>query len=282
MSQSGTSDRVLIIDDDGGVRACLSACLSGSGLTPVEAPDGETALALLAQSRFNLLLLDIQLPGMDGYQVLRRVKTQTPGLPVVMLTGGGSIPSAVQAVKDGADDYVEKPFAPDALLQTIHRCLAAARSRETGHASMQKPGTWPPVAKVLELSPKAASDSAPHSAAVELRTSERHRFPSGRICRFVTWPDCRGRQAILYDISAAGISLILEEPLEAARDIIIRIPATGIFRGCSLSGRVVHLMALSDGRWRIGCALWRSLSEAEMADLLNPDKFRAMSPVTRA
>jgi CheY-like chemotaxis protein len=136
-----SSDRILIAEDDGQVRGFLSTVLSGSGLIPIEAPDGETALAQLAQSHIDLLLLDVNLPGMDGFEVLRNVKSRTPGLPVIMLTGAGSIQSAVQALKAGADDYLAKPVAPKALLHAIRRSLAAAQGQEAGHApgiEMQK------------------------------------------------------------------------------------------------------------------------------------------------
>ena len=132
MRPCSSSDRVLVTEDDENVRAYLSTILRASGLTPVEAPDGEAALALLGQADIDLLLLDVHLPGMDGFEVLRQVKIRTPGLPVVMLTGASSIPSAVQAVKDGADNYLEKPLASSSLLDAIHRSLAAAQGPRSG------------------------------------------------------------------------------------------------------------------------------------------------------
>jgi len=109
---------------------------------------------------------------------------------------------------------------------------------------------------------------APQATVANRRAGERHRFASGQICNVVTCPDCRGRQALLYDISTVGIAMILTEPLDLGRDMMIRILATETFRGRSLSGRVAHVAPLTGGNWRIGCAFTRPLSEAEVAELL--------------
>jgi DNA-binding response OmpR family regulator len=188
MPQIGSANRVLIIEDDDQVLGYLSAILRESGLNPVEAPDGETALALVELSQIDLLLLDVHLPGMDGFEVLRKVKSRTPGLPVVMLTGAASIPEAVQAVKEGVDDYLAKPVAPYALLYTISRCLAARQDRGTGHPPRHKPTTRPPAANVPELACKGAPDPEPPSVEMDaqaMRTVTR-RCPNCRsssVCR---------------------------------------------------------------------------------------------------
>jgi CheY-like chemotaxis protein len=164
--QIRSPDRVLITEDDENVRKYLSTILKSSGLTPVEAPDGETALDMLKQMHIDLVLLDVHLPGMDGTQVLRNVKSQTPSLPVIMITGAGSVTSAVQAVKDGADDYLEKPVAPQALLQVIRRSLLAAQDREGGNASGPKPEVLPAVELKRGLPDQVVSPCGPESVGV--------------------------------------------------------------------------------------------------------------------
>ncbi len=100
------------------------------------------------------------------------------------------------------------------------------------------------------------------------RVAERHRVTSNRPCQFITWPDCRGRRATLFDVSNSGVAIILGEPLDTGRDIMIRVPPTERAPGRTLFGKVAHVMPLADGSWRIGCALAQPLSEAEIAVLL--------------
>ncbi|HEX5271165.1 MAG TPA: PilZ domain-containing protein [Gemmataceae bacterium] len=105
------------------------------------------------------------------------------------------------------------------------------------------------------------------TTAAGRRAAERHRARPNRPCQFVTWPDCRGRRALVHDVSATGIALLLNEPLEAGRDIMIRLPAVGSSPAYTLFGKVAHAMSAPEG-WRIGCALSRTLSEPEIAALL--------------
>src|SRR4029078_9893861 len=105
-------ESILVVDDEAGVRASLTGIL-GDEASQVEAVDsGEAALALLEGRRFDLLLLDVWLPKMDGLETLSRVRALDPKLAVIMISGHGNVDTAVQATKMGAYNFLEKPLHP--------------------------------------------------------------------------------------------------------------------------------------------------------------------------
>ncbi|MHC4814729.1 MAG: response regulator, partial [Planctomycetota bacterium] len=105
--------RILIVDDQAAVREELAYALSFEGFETVEAKDGEAALAAAGDGDFAVVLLDIKMPGLDGMQVLSQLRKDHPSLPVVMISGHGDIETAVVAVKQGAYDFLPKPFDTD-------------------------------------------------------------------------------------------------------------------------------------------------------------------------
>jgi len=122
---------ILIVDDHRAVREELAFALGYDGLTTREAPDGPTGLAMANDPGVDLVLLDVKLPGMDGLEVLTRIKEARPELPVVMISGHGDLDTAVLAVKKGAYDFLQKPFAADRVLLSIKNALrASSLSRE--------------------------------------------------------------------------------------------------------------------------------------------------------
>jgi len=114
---------VLVVEDDAALREALVDTLELSGYRVLVAPDAETALGRLEQACVGLVLTDVQMPGMDGHALLRGLKARRPGLPVVLMTAYGQIEKAVEAMRDGAADYLPKPFDPDRLLAVIARHL---------------------------------------------------------------------------------------------------------------------------------------------------------------
>ncbi|MDO4502738.1 MAG: response regulator transcription factor [Coriobacteriia bacterium] len=106
------SDRVLIVDDDENVRMVLREVVSTAGLEPVAVAGGREALGLLADEAFALILLDINMPGMDGFQVLERLRSQGNSTPVIMVSARQDDPDVLRALGMGADDYITKPFNP--------------------------------------------------------------------------------------------------------------------------------------------------------------------------
>jgi two-component system response regulator AtoC len=115
--------RVLVIDDDASLRYTLEAVLSDGGLGVDVADSGVAGLAAFEARGADVVLTDLAMPGMDGMQVLERLRALDPGVPVLMLTAHGSERVAVAAMKAGAFDYIPKPFDPDELVLAIRRAV---------------------------------------------------------------------------------------------------------------------------------------------------------------
>ncbi len=110
---------VLIVDDEKNIRLTVSATLKSMQCETDTAVNGEEALAKIAQKAYDLILLDIKMPGMDGMTVLERIRKIKPGISVVMITAHGTIANAVDAMKSGAVDFLQKPFTPDEIRHAV-------------------------------------------------------------------------------------------------------------------------------------------------------------------
>ncbi len=117
------TNRLLVVDDEKNIRRTLKMILQGDGIEVVECATAEEALALLGKEWFDLVLLDIRLPGMDGMKLLERVKSEYPAIEVIMISGHGSIQDAVGATRMGAFDFLEKPLDRDRVVLTVRNCL---------------------------------------------------------------------------------------------------------------------------------------------------------------
>jgi len=119
--------KILIVDDELIMRESLGAWLERDGYAVTTAESGESALALLKDTLFDIVFLDIKMEGMSGLEVLEQVKQSDPEVEVVMITAYGSISTAIEAMKKGAFDYLLKPFDPDALGVLIDRIISHRR-----------------------------------------------------------------------------------------------------------------------------------------------------------
>ena len=131
MSKNGLliASEILIVDDEEDIRDLISGILRDEGYTTRVAGDSESALAAIRARRPQLVVLDIWLQGskMDGIEILETTKREQSDLPVVMISGHGTIETAVASIKKGAYDFVEKPFKADRLLHVVERALESAR-----------------------------------------------------------------------------------------------------------------------------------------------------------
>ncbi|MDC3959109.1 response regulator transcription factor [Polyangium jinanense] len=123
--------RVLLIDDDVRLFDLLSSYLEQNGFHVTGAPDGPRGLAALETGIFDVVLLDVMMPGMDGIEVCRRIR-QKNTIPVLMLTARGDETDRVVGLEIGADDYIAKPFSPRELLARIKAVLRRARPEVAG------------------------------------------------------------------------------------------------------------------------------------------------------
>jgi DNA-binding NtrC family response regulator len=115
--------RIMVVDDEAAMRESLAGWLTKEGYRTLTAASGPEALELLTKDTYTLLLVDIKMPGMDGLALLRRVKSGFSDSLVIMITAYGSIESAVEAMKQGASDYLLKPFDPELMLLIIDKLL---------------------------------------------------------------------------------------------------------------------------------------------------------------
>ncbi len=115
--------RLLVVDDERSIREVLAQVLGYEGYDVATAASGGEALTLYRQRPFDLVLLDVKMQGIDGLDTLTQVRLQDPDARVVMISGHGTIATAVQAVKEGAFDFLEKPLDSDRLLVTVQRAL---------------------------------------------------------------------------------------------------------------------------------------------------------------
>ncbi len=116
--------KVMVVDDERFFLTILGDFVTERlKMRPILVQDGEAALAIVQNEPLELVLLDIIMPGMDGIEVLRRIKTRRPALPVIMVTATSAIEHAIAALREGADDFVRKPADLDALAQSVQHVL---------------------------------------------------------------------------------------------------------------------------------------------------------------
>ena len=154
--------RVLIVEDDRRLSTFLTKGLRSAGFTTTACYDGTQAVALATDDRFDLIVLDIGLPGLDGFAVLRHVRTRGHSVPVVVLTGHNEVAETISALDSGADDYLTKPFEFSELTARLRALLR--RSGGPGSPAVLRAGD-------LEMDP-ATREVRRGGDAVELTPKE--------------------------------------------------------------------------------------------------------------
>jgi two-component system response regulator HydG len=162
--------RVLVVDDDAAIREALSRTLEKFGYEVILAEDGQAGLDRLREGEIHILLADLQMPRLSGQELLKAAKTIAPDLEVIVITGHGSVEDAVEAMKEGAYDFITKPFKRVQLERTIRRAaekqalalqnrrLQARLDELQGAGSVV--GTSPVMLKTLELVRQVAPSTA--------------------------------------------------------------------------------------------------------------------------
>src|SRR5262245_42771902 len=102
--------KILLIDDESQNLEALATVVERDGYTPVKASSGEVALRLLEHEAIDLVITDLKMPGMDGFALLKKIKAQQPNVAVIVITAYGTIETAVAAMREGAYDFIAKPF----------------------------------------------------------------------------------------------------------------------------------------------------------------------------
>jgi len=165
---------VLIVDDETNHRMMLRAHLEGEGLETVEASDGHEAVDRVTERRCDLVLMDIRMPTMDGMEALKRIREITPSMPVIIMTAYGSIDSAVEALKSGAEDYLTKPLDMDELIFKVKKALHYRQLEEENVLHRERLGIMFDFSSIIGTSPamkklfETLSMAAPTEATVLL------------------------------------------------------------------------------------------------------------------
>jgi two-component system nitrogen regulation response regulator NtrX len=162
------AERVLVVDDEPRARDIMADILSGAGMDVLQAGDGEEAIRLAKEHELNLVFLDLMLPDMNGAQVLETILAAKPSLPVVMISGQGSIQDAVKATKLGAYDFLEKPAEREKILLAARNALERDRMRrelaglrEESLRRYQMVGSSPAMLEIFQKIDEIAPTGAP-------------------------------------------------------------------------------------------------------------------------
>jgi two-component system nitrogen regulation response regulator NtrX len=150
-------EKILVVDDEDNIRASLAGILEDEGFRPMFANDGVTALDVMRKELPDLVLLDIWMPRMDGIETLQRMRELYPPVIIIMMSGHGTIETAVKSTKMGAYDFIEKPISLEKLLLTIKNSLSMKRLRdenetlrEMAYRERGMTGSSPAMAKLQE------------------------------------------------------------------------------------------------------------------------------------
>jgi DNA-binding NtrC family response regulator len=120
-------ENILVVDDDMSVRIIFSSVLRQEGYRVTAVKNGYEAIKAMDEESFDLALVDLRMPGLDGIEVLEKIKGRRPQTRVIIFTGYGSIITAVEAMKRGATDYLNKPFSPNELKAGVKKALEDGR-----------------------------------------------------------------------------------------------------------------------------------------------------------
>ncbi|HEX3431117.1 MAG TPA: response regulator transcription factor [Rhizomicrobium sp.] len=146
------SSRILVVDDEPPIRRLLHTSLTAHGFQVLEAEDGASALAMLRRNALDIMVLDLGLPGVDGYGVIRQLRESGSAVPIIILSARSDEAGKVKALNMGADDFVTKPFGMDELLARIRTALRH-RLQQEGERPVFKSGdlTVDLVARVVTV-----------------------------------------------------------------------------------------------------------------------------------
>jgi len=216
-------ETALVVDDERFFLTILGDFVTQRlGMRPLLAKDGATALALMEKEPVNLVLLDIIMPGMDGLEVLRRIKGSHPSLPVIMVTASAAIDNAIVALREGADDFFRKPVDLDELSLCVARVLGKAK------VVKGPPGPPPPGA--------------------ERRRAPRVRMEEGSPAQLQL------KEVYLLDISLSGALVEHSEPISPGEVYRLTFPVEG--KDVQVLARAIrefasHRITLEGGERRI-------------------------------
>lgn len=173
---SATFDRrAYVVEDDAALRRTIARTLTGAGVYVEEFSSAEALLDSSCSSRAACIITDLRLPGMSGLDLLRRVKKERHPSAVIVMSGYGDIPTAVEAVKQGAFDFLQKPFRKDDLLRVVGHSFELVRTDHCSSSASLETLTRRERQVLAEFSDGAPNKIVAHKIGLSVRTVEVHR-----------------------------------------------------------------------------------------------------------
>jgi len=209
--------KIFIIDDEESIRDSCTQVLTKDGYSVRTSADGREAVNILNKSRFDILLLDLKLPGIPGIKILKKITNSMPEVPVIIITGFASIESAVNTIKQGAFDYLAKPFSPEELRTIVKKALntieakagfAQSKDAEQNELSMVV-GKSSSMEKVIDIMKRVSPTESTvlitgeSGTGKELLASEIHKHSQRREAPFVV-VDCGALVETLFESELFG------------------------------------------------------------------------------
>jgi two-component system response regulator FlrC len=151
---------MLVVDDEAAMRSAMSQVLTRRGYAVETCGDAETALSLVARRRYDAVISDLRMPGMDGHELLRRIRALQPKIAMMLVTAYGTVESAVRCVRDGASDYLLKPFSPEQLIHAVEELLPRPEDETRWIDQPAVVAEDPRTAETVELALRAAAVDA--------------------------------------------------------------------------------------------------------------------------
>jgi len=208
--------KILVVDDEATLRESLSTVLVEEGYSAVTAADGEEALALISRVPFDAVLCDIRMPGMNGIDLLRRIKETHPGTPVIMMTAYASLDTAVEALREGAGDYIMKPFLLEDVVFRVGKLFQLTDLAEDNRLLREEVGERydfsnivgksEPIRELLSMITKVASSkgtvliTGESGTGKELVARAIHNSSDRRVKRFIPVNCCAIPETLLDSI----------------------------------------------------------------------------------
>ena len=224
---------LLVVEDDASIRRALVDALAYAGYSVSEAPTGEEALDLASRGAFDLVLLDVMLPGIDGFEVLRGLRSAQARLPVIMLTARGAEEDRVRGLRGGADDYVVKPFSPGELVARVEAVLRRSAERPNGVQRLVIAGREVDFERREVRLPDGGSASLTERESELLQYLAAHRdraVSREELLRCVWGIDPRGVQTRTVDMTIARLREHLQDS-GATPEVVLTVRSKGYALG---------------------------------------------------
>ena len=214
--------RILVVDDEAPVRDVLTEYFGTEGYTVESAASGAEALSVIRGGQADLVLLDVRMPGLDGLQVLRKIREFTDDVPVIMVTANEDVALAREMLKLGAFDYVAKPFDFDYLDRAVAAALARVGER-SGASHSPEDDPWKRLARVVFRAVRDMASLARSSTGERLEAAALAAARDAAAGRYAAADEYLAELQLLLDIAAefgdlpAADRALVESALEAAR-----------------------------------------------------------------